>query len=79
MTENLPHAYYYAAGYRPSGVRAVRIDMLERLAGLIRTARNEAKSREGFEATSQMDVPCRDVPVKTLKPSCALSACANIR
>lgn len=54
MTDALPHAYYYAAGYRPSGQRAVRIDMLERLAGLIRTARNEANMREGFEATSQM-------------------------
>ena len=54
MSEQLPHAYYYAAGYRPSGVRAVRIDMLERLANLIRTARNDAPSREGFEATSQM-------------------------
>ncbi|MEO1135892.1 MAG: helicase, partial [Pseudomonadota bacterium] len=54
MSENLPHAYYYASGYRPSGVRAVRIDMLERLAGLIRTARNDGNPREGFEATSQM-------------------------
>lgn len=53
MSESLPHAYYYACGYRPSGVRAVRIDMLERLAGLIRTARNEG-TREGFEATAQM-------------------------
>ena len=54
MNENLPHAYYYACGYRPSGVRAVRIDMLERLAGLIRTARNDGNSREGFEANAQM-------------------------
>lgn len=54
MSESLPHAYYYAMGYRPSGARAVRIDMLERLAGLIRTARNEGNPREGFEATSQM-------------------------
>ncbi|MEM9495113.1 MAG: helicase-related protein [Pseudomonadota bacterium] len=54
MSEQLPHAYYYAAGYRPSGVRAVRIDMLERLASLIRTARNNASAREGFEATPQM-------------------------
>ena len=54
MTDTLPHAYYYAAGYRPSGTRAVRIDMLERLAGLIRTARTEADMREGFEATPQM-------------------------
>ncbi len=54
MNESLPHAYYYAAGYRPSGKRAVRIDMLERLAGLIRTARSDAKMRQGFEATPQM-------------------------
>ena len=54
MSENLPHAYYYACGYRPSGARAVRIDMLERLAGLIRAARNDANAREGFEATAQM-------------------------
>ena len=53
ISENLPHAYYYAGGYRPSGVRAVRIDMLERLAGLIRTARNEG-SKDGFAATAQM-------------------------
>ncbi|MFC2953877.1 helicase-related protein [Marinicaulis aureus] len=54
MNESLPHAYYYASGYRPSGVRAVRIDMLERLAGLIRTARNEGNTKEGFEINSQM-------------------------
>lgn len=54
MNESLPHAYYYAAGYRPSGTRAVRIDMLERLANLIRSARNDADMREGFEAGSQM-------------------------
>ncbi|MEZ5916291.1 MAG: helicase-related protein [Parvularculaceae bacterium] len=54
IVETIPHAYYYALGYRPSGERAVRIDMLERLAQLIRTARTGAKSREGFEATSQM-------------------------
>ena len=52
VIEDLPHAYYYASGYRPSGTRAVRIDMLERLAGQIRSDRKD--SREGFEATSQM-------------------------
>lgn len=54
VNENLPHAYYYAAGYRPSGTRAVRIDMLERLANLIRSARGDANMREGFEAGSPM-------------------------
>lgn len=67
-SENLPHAYYYAAGYRPSGERAVRIDMLERLANLIRTARNEANSKEGFEATSQMMslVGCSGEPFESI-------------
>ncbi len=54
LDNDLPHAYYYASGYRPSGERAVRIDMLERLAGLVRTAREAPGGREGFEATSQM-------------------------
>lgn len=48
------HAYLYALGYRPSGDRAVRIDMLERLAQQIRTARTSPDAKEGFVATSQM-------------------------
>lgn len=51
--KDIPIAYYYASGYRPSGTRAVRIDMLERLAQEIRTAR-EAAGRDGFEATPKM-------------------------
>ncbi|MGF1545477.1 MAG: helicase-related protein [Parvularculaceae bacterium] len=54
LNEDLPHAYYYASGYRPSGARAVRIDMLERLAMQIRAARNEPQNRDGFEATQHM-------------------------
>ncbi|MEM1192187.1 MAG: helicase-related protein [Pseudomonadota bacterium] len=54
VDETIPHAYYYASGYRPSGARAVRIDLLERLAGEIRTAREKSDRREGFEATPQM-------------------------
>ncbi|RZO66403.1 MAG: hypothetical protein EVA70_06645 [Parvularculaceae bacterium] len=54
LNKDLPHAYYYASGYRPSGERAVRIDMLERLAGLIRTAREAGNAREGFETSQQM-------------------------
>lgn len=54
ISETLPHAYYYASGYRPSGVRAVRIDMLERLAGEIRNARKGRELRHGFEATAHM-------------------------
>ncbi len=54
IENNVPHAYYYASGYRPSGNRAVRIDMLERLAGEIRTARDNSDRREGFAATTQM-------------------------
>ncbi|MEQ8178902.1 MAG: helicase-related protein [Amphiplicatus sp.] len=52
--KDLPHAYYYASGYRPSGTRAVRIDMLERLAGQIRSERKEGEYRGGFEPTPQM-------------------------
>ncbi|MGV6802549.1 MAG: helicase-related protein [bacterium] len=52
--EEVPHAFWYASGYRPSGTRAVRIDMLERLAQEIRTAREQADMREGFEATPKM-------------------------
>ncbi len=53
LDKDAPHALYYAAGFRPSGARAVRIDMLERLADLIRKER-EFSGREGFEATTQM-------------------------
>jgi ATP-dependent RNA helicase SUPV3L1/SUV3 len=51
---DLPHAYYYAIGYRPSGARAVRIDMLERLAQQIRAGRKDGEHRGGFEASQQM-------------------------
>ena len=51
--KDIPAAFYFASGYRPSGARAVRIDMLERLAGEVRTAR-EAGGKEGFEANSRM-------------------------
>ncbi|GIT90382.1 ATP-dependent helicase MgpS [Jannaschia pagri] len=48
--EGAPQGYYTMAGYRLSGARAIRIDMLERLADLIRGA----DSRGGFEATPDM-------------------------
>ncbi|MEE4209324.1 MAG: helicase-related protein [Parvularcula sp.] len=51
--ESVPHAFWYAVGYRPSGKRAVRIDMLERLAQEIRSAREKA-SKEGFETNQRM-------------------------
>lgn len=54
LDKDLPHAYYYAAGYRPSGERAVRIDMLERLAQMIRSDREKNGLRGSFEASSQM-------------------------
>ncbi|WP_206711256.1 helicase-related protein [Aquisalinus flavus] len=54
LNPDVPHAYYYALGYRPSGQRAVRIDMLERLSQEIRGAREKADMREGFEPTSKM-------------------------
>ncbi|MEM9420885.1 MAG: helicase-related protein [Pseudomonadota bacterium] len=51
--KSIPAPYYLTSGYRPSGNRAVRIDMLERLAQEIRTAR-ETAGKEGFEAGNRM-------------------------
>lgn len=45
-----PEGFYLRAGYRLSGARAIRIDMLERLADLIR----DKDARAGFEATPDM-------------------------
>ncbi|SLN35975.1 hypothetical protein AQS8620_01269 [Aquimixticola soesokkakensis] len=45
-----PDGYYAMSGYRLSGARAIRIDMLERLADLLRNC----DSRGGFEATPDM-------------------------
>lgn len=42
--------YYAMAGYRAAGERAIRIDMLERLADMLR----DQNSRAGFEATADM-------------------------
>ncbi|MFV0491634.1 MAG: helicase-related protein [Pseudorhodobacter sp.] len=46
----LPKNHYTLAGYHPAGVRAIRIDMLERLADLLRAQ----DTRAGFEATPDM-------------------------
>ncbi|SEN43343.1 ATP-dependent RNA helicase SUPV3L1/SUV3 [Loktanella fryxellensis] len=42
--------YYTMAGYRAAGARAIRIDMLERLADLLR----DRDSKAGFEAVPEM-------------------------
>ena len=47
---DVPRQHYTLAGYRPAGTRAIRIDMLERLADLLRAK----DSRAGFEATPDM-------------------------
>ncbi|MCE6950388.1 MULTISPECIES: helicase-related protein [Rhodobacterales] len=46
----VPKMHYTLAGYHPAGQRAIRIDMLERLADLLRAK----DSRTGFEATPDM-------------------------
>ncbi|KMK67789.1 helicase-related protein [Puniceibacterium sp. IMCC21224] len=48
--EDIPSDHYMIAGYRKSGARAIRIDMLERLADLLRAE----DSRNGFEAKADM-------------------------
>ncbi|MGV6812911.1 MAG: helicase-related protein [Brevirhabdus sp.] len=47
---DLPEGTYLMAGYRAAGQRAIRIDMLERLADMIRTQ----DTRTGFEANPDM-------------------------
>ncbi|MGF1445689.1 MAG: helicase-related protein, partial [Pikeienuella sp.] len=49
-SEGMPQGYWDKAGYKLCGTRAVRIDMLERLADMIRPM--DAKA--GFEATPDM-------------------------
>ncbi len=46
----VPREHYTLGGYHPAGARAIRIDMLERLADLLRAK----DSRVGFEATPDM-------------------------
>lgn len=46
----VPTSAYTLSGYRPAGARAIRIDMLERLADLLRAQ----DSKAGFEATPDM-------------------------
>ncbi len=48
--KNAPEGYHELSGYRAAGARAIRIDMLERLADLLRAQ----DSRGGFEATPDM-------------------------
>jgi len=48
--EGVPEAYFQMAGYRKAGDRALRLDMLERLADMTRTL----DARKGFEATADM-------------------------
>jgi ATP-dependent RNA helicase SUPV3L1/SUV3 len=50
VAPDAPEGYYHMSGYRPCGARALRIDMLERLADLIRPL----DARTGFEATQDM-------------------------
>ncbi|WBU55556.1 helicase-related protein [Paracoccus sediminicola] len=46
----VPASAYTLSGYRPAGDRAIRIDMLERLADMLRTQ----DTRGGFEANADM-------------------------
>ena len=48
--KDAPAGYHTMSGYRKAGERAIRIDMLERLADMLR----EQDSRGGFEATPDM-------------------------
>ncbi len=45
VDKDAPVAFYAAAGFRICGQRAVRVDMLERLGDMIRTARDAAQAK----------------------------------
>jgi ATP-dependent RNA helicase SUPV3L1/SUV3 len=47
---DVPKTHYTLSGYHPAGVRALRIDMLERLADILR----QKDSKAGFEAQPDM-------------------------
>jgi len=47
---DVPKVHYTLSGYHQAGARAIRIDMLERLADILRTK----DSKAGFEATADM-------------------------
>ncbi|MBT9383721.1 disulfide oxidoreductase [Pseudooceanicola sp. CBS1P-1] len=49
-SRDLPQGYFAMAGYRAAGERAIRIDMLERLADMLRPE----DSKGGFEAKADM-------------------------
>ncbi len=48
--DTAPEGYFTLSGYRAAGTRAIRIDMLERLADLLRSQ----DTRKGFEANPDM-------------------------
>ncbi|GKY88714.1 helicase-related protein [Sinisalibacter aestuarii] len=50
VVDGIDHEVYALSGYRPAGARAIRIDMLERLADQLRAQ----DSRGGFEANPDM-------------------------
>ncbi|MDV3050331.1 MAG: helicase-related protein [Planktomarina sp.] len=50
IDEKIPDGFYLKSGYRAAGVRALRVDMAERLADMLRVQ----DSRGGFEANSDM-------------------------
>lgn len=53
-TDGAPPAFLEAAGYRVCGQRAVRFDMLERLADLIRAKGEKGQMPDVFEASGEM-------------------------
>ena len=50
VIDDIDAQIYLMSGYKPAGVRAIRIDMLERLADMLRAE----DSRAGFEAKADM-------------------------
>lgn len=51
---SVPAGFYEAAGFRPCGPRAVRIDMLERLGDIIRNKGKNGQMPDGFAVSNDM-------------------------
>lgn len=51
---SVPAGFYEAAGFRPCGPRAVRIDMLERLGDIIRSKGQNGQMPDGFAVSNDM-------------------------
>ncbi len=66
--KELPNDFYSAAGFKVCGQRAVRIDMLERLGGMIRDARSPDAAKKKADKAAAKPTSKIEVEVKKNRP-----------